>query len=53
MYILTTDLSFRKFQMAISPQPVVRSTPCLVPYLLAVAKSINYALRDVGHGLLI
>ena len=35
MYILTTDrpttdLSFQKFQMAISPQPVVRSTPCLV-----------------------
>ena len=26
----TTDLSFRKFQMAISPQPIVRSTPCLV-----------------------
>jgi len=26
----TTDLSYRKFQMAISPQPVVRYTSCLV-----------------------
>jgi len=26
----TTDLSFRKFQMAISPQRIIRSTSCLV-----------------------
>jgi len=30
MYILTTDLSFGKFQMAISPQQVSQSTSCLV-----------------------